>query len=78
MISRKKVTEKDDTNTDLERGLANHRPLTTSATQLSNSMEAVQILIQTMEESRRIENLAMEERHREAEGRVREQLWGRE
>ena len=68
MTSRRKVTAKDDTNTDLERGLANLRPLTTtSTTQLSNPMEAVQVLIQTMEESRRIERLAMEERHREAE-----------
>ena len=32
-------------------------------------MEAVQVLIQTMEKSRRIEHLAMEERHREAEER---------
>ena len=56
------MTDKDDTNTDLERGLANHRPsTTTSTTQLSNLMEAVQVLIQTMEESRRIERLAMEE-----------------
>ena len=61
MTSRRKVTDKDDTNTDLERGLANHRPSTTSTTQLSNPMEAVQVLIQTMEESRRIECLAMEE-----------------
>ena len=68
MTSRRKVTAKDDTNTDLERGLANLRLLTTtSTTQLSNPMEAVQVLIQTMEESRRIERLAMEERHREAE-----------
>ena len=65
--SRRKVTEKSDINTDLERGLANHRPSTTSATQLSNPMEDVQALIQTMEESRRIERLAMEERYREAE-----------
>ena len=32
-------------------------------------MEAVQVLIQTMEESRRIEHLAMEEWHTEAEER---------
>ena len=32
-------------------------------------MEAVQVLIQPMEESRRIERLAMEERHREVEER---------
>ena len=64
------MTDKVDTNTDLERDLANHRQLkTTSTTQLSNPMEAVQVLIQTMEESRRIECLAMEERHREAEER---------
>ena len=55
------MTDKDDTNTDLEMGLANHQPPTTSTTQLSNPMEAVQVLIQTMEESRRIEHLAMEE-----------------
>ena len=62
--------DKDDTNTDLERGLANLRPsTTTSTTQLSNPMEAIQVLIQTMEESRKIERLAMEERHREAEER---------
>ena len=61
MTSRRKVTEKDDTNTDLERGLANHRPLMTSTTQLSNPMEAVEVLIQTMEENRRIEHLAIEE-----------------
>ena len=69
MTSRKKVTDKDDTNTDLERGLANNRPSMTSTTQLLNPMEAVQVLIQTMEESRRIEPLAMEERHRETEER---------
>ena len=70
VISRRKVTDKDDTNTDLERGLAHHRPsTTTSTTQLSNPTEAVQVLIQTMEESRRIEHFAMEERHREAEKR---------
>ena len=64
------MTDKDDTSTDLERGLENHRPsTTTSTTQLSNPMEAAQVLIQTMEESRRIERLAMEERHREAEER---------
>ena len=64
------MTYKDDTNTDLERGLTNHRPsTTTSTTQLSNPMEAVQVLIQTMEESRRIKRLAMEERLREAEER---------
>ena len=58
------MTDKDDTNTDLERGLANLRPsTTTSTTQLSNPMEAVQVIIQTMEESRRIEHLSMEERH---------------
>ena len=65
MTSRRKVTDKDDTNTDLDRVLANHRPLTTtSTTQLSNPMEAFQVLIHTMEESRIIEHLAMEERHR--------------
>ena len=32
-------------------------------------MEAIQVLMQTMEESRRIERLAIEERHREAEKR---------
>ena len=69
MTSRRKVTDKDDTNTDLERGRTNHRQSMTSTTQLSNPMEAVQVLIQTMEESRRIEHLAMEERHREAEER---------
>ena len=70
MTSRRKVTDKDDTNADLERGLANHQPsTTTSTTQLSNPMEAVQVLIQTMEESRIIERLAMEERYREAEER---------
>ncbi len=70
MTSRKKVTDKDDTNMDLERGLAYNRPsTTTTTTQLSNPMEAVQVLIQTMEESRRIKRLAMEERHREAEER---------
>ena len=64
------MTDKDDTNTDLARGLANLRPsTTTSTTQLSNPMEAIQVLIQTMEESRKIEGLAMEERHREAEER---------
>ena len=73
MTSRRKVTDKDDTNTDLERGLANLRPsTTTSTTQLSHPMEAIQVLIQTMEESRKIEYLAMEERHREAEERHRE------
>ena len=61
--------EKDDTNTDLERGVPNHRPSTTCTTQLSNPKEAVQVLIQTMEESRRIDHLVMEERHREAEER---------
>ena len=69
MTSRRKVTDKNDTNTDLDRGLANHRPSTTSTTQLSNPMEAIQVLIQTMEKTRRIEHLAMEERHREAEER---------
>ena len=55
------MRDKDDTNTDLKRGLENNRPSTTSTTQFSNPMEAVQVLIQTMEESRRIERLAMEE-----------------
>ena len=64
------MTDKDNTNTDLERGLANLRPsTTTSTTQLSNPMEAIQVLIQTMEESRKIERLAMEEQHREVEER---------
>ena len=66
--------DKNGTNMDLERDLANNRPLTTSTTQLSNPMEAVQVLIQTMEESRKIEGLAMEERHREAEERRTREL----